>query len=140
MAAPLTADWLETLAWDERGLITAVAQEVLTGKVLMVAWMNREALAETRRTGRAVYWSRSRGRLWRKGEASGNEQIVREIRTDCDGDTLLLRVEQRGGIACHTGRHACFYNRLEESGGDAGGPAWVAVEAVLQDPATIYRK
>ena len=127
------AQWLEQLKWDADGLVAAVAQDLLTQKVLMVAWMNREALAETARSGRAVYWSRSRGRLWRKGEESGNVQRVHEIRSDCDGDAVLLRVEQGGGIACHTGREACFYNRLD-------GDRWVIVEPVLADPATLYGK
>lgn len=133
-AAPGTRpDWLDSVAWDERGLVTVVAQEVLTGVVLMVAWMNREALQRTLETGQATYWSRSRRRLWRKGEESGHTQTVREIRADCDGDTLLLKVEQQGGIACHTGRHACFYNRLEPD--DDGRPGWRIVEPVLEPPA-----
>lgn len=126
-------NWLDELRFDDRGLITAIAQEVLTQRILMVAWMNRPALEETARTGRAVYWSRSRGKLWRKGEESGNVQSVREIRTDCDGDVVLLKVEQAGGVACHTGRHSCFFNRLEDQ-------RWVAVDPVLTDPATLYRK
>ena len=105
-------NWLDALRFDERGLVTAIAQEVLTQRILMVAWMDREALEETARTGQAVYWSRSRRRLWRKGEESGNVQKVREIRTDCDGDVVLLKVEQVGGVACHTGRHSCFFNLL----------------------------
>ncbi len=102
-------------------------------RILMVAWMNREALAETAATGRAVYFSRSRGRLWRKGEESGHFQRVREIRLDCDGDVVLLEVEQQGGIACHTGRHSCFFSRLVDG-------RWVAVDPVLRDPEAIYRK
>lgn len=135
MAAPLMpADgWLDDLRFDERGLITAIAQEAITQRVLMVAWMNREALQETARTSRAVYWSRSRGRLWHKGEESGNVQHVREIRTDCDGDVILLTVEQVGGVACHTGRHSCFFNRLAKD-------RWEVVEPVITDPATLYRK
>ncbi len=127
--------WLDSLAWDDRGLIAAIAQEAGTHRVLMVAWMNREALRLTRETGVAVYWSRSRARLWKKGEESGHTQAVREIRTDCDRDVILLTVEQHGGIACHTGRHSCFYERLE-----ADPPQWVAVEPVLADPAQIYRR
>jgi phosphoribosyl-AMP cyclohydrolase len=124
--------WLDAVRWDAAGLVTAIAQEVLTQKVLMVAWMDREALLETVRTGQAVYWSRSRARLWRKGEESGHTQRVREVRLDCDGDVVLLKVEQSGGIACHTGRHGCFFSRLE-------GDRWVVTDPVLRDPGTIYR-
>ena len=134
-AAPAVpaGDWLDAVRFDERGLVTAIAQEVLTQRILMVAWMDRQALAETARTGQAVYWSRSRRRLWRKGEESGNVQKVREIRTDCDGDVVLLKVEQVGGIACHTGRHSCFFNLLQDG-------RWVVTDPVLADPATLYRK
>ena len=125
--------WIDEIAWDENGLLPAVAQDRSTGKVLMMAWMNREALEETVRTGRAVYWSRSRGRLWRKGEESGHVQRVQELRLDCDGDVLLLQVEQVGGIACHTGRERCFFRKLDDG-------RWVATESVLKDPAAIYRK
>ena len=124
--------WMDALRWDDRGLITVVTQEVGTLKVLMVAWMNREALELTVRTRQATYWSRSRGRLWRKGEESGHTQAVTEIRADCDGDTLLLLVEQKGGIACHTGRHHCFFNRLEPAAGQ--GLDWEVVEPVLEAP------
>lgn len=127
----MSASWLEDVAWDDKGLVPAIAQDVATGQVLMQAWMNREALLETVQTGRAVYWSRSRGRLWRKGEESGHVQRVQEVRLDCDGDVVLLRVEQIGGIACHTGRAHCFFRRLE-------GDGWVTVEPVLKDPASIY--
>ena len=120
------------MKWDAQGLVTAVAQEHGSNDVLMVAWMNRDALSETASTGRAVYWSRSRRRLWRKGEESGHVQQVREIRLDCDGDVVLLQVEQAGDVACHTGRHACFFTRL-----DAG--RWVVVDPLLVDPARIYR-
>ena len=113
--------------------MAAIAQELGSERILMVAWMNREALAETAATGRAVYWSRSRAKLWRKGEESGHAQRVREIRLDCDGDVILLKVEQAGGIACHTGRHSCFFSRLEDG-------RWVAVDPVLRDPESIYRK
>jgi phosphoribosyl-AMP cyclohydrolase len=123
--------WLEAVKWDDRGLVPAIAQEKGSGKVLMMAWMNREALAQTRASGHAVYWSRSRGRLWHKGESSGHQQIVHRIRVDCDADVVLLEVEQKGGIACHTGRHNCFYRELM-------GDEWVAVEPVLKDPAAIY--
>lgn len=113
--------WLDQLRWDEHGLIPAIAQDAATGRILMMAWMNREALQETARTGRGVYWSRSRGRLWRKGEESGNVQRVQEIRTDCDRDVILLSIEQVGGVACHTGRESCFFRRLEMAQGSAGG-------------------
>jgi phosphoribosyl-AMP cyclohydrolase len=126
-------DWLAALQFDDRGLITAIAQEALTQRILMVAWMDREALQETARTGRAVYWSRSRRRLWHKGEESGNFQNVQQIRTDCDGDVVLLEVEQVGGIACHTGRHSCFFRLLENE-------AWVVTDPVLTDPDKLYRK
>lgn len=123
--------WLDTVGWDERGLIPAIAQEADTGQVLMVAWMNREALKLTQQTGRATYWSRSRGRLWVKGEESGHVQEVQEIRLDCDADVILLRVRQVGGIACHTGRAHCFFRRLEQE-------RWVEVEPVLKMPQQIY--
>jgi phosphoribosyl-AMP cyclohydrolase len=131
--------WIDAVKWDERGLATAIAQDAVSGRVLMVAWMNREALEETAATKRAVYFSRSRNRLWRKGEESGNTQAVREIRLDCDGDVLLLLVEQQGGIACHTGRESCLYQRLEAS---ASGQKfeWVAVDPVLKDPETLYAR
>ena len=123
--------WLDQVKWNEHGLVPAIAQEAETGAVLTLAWMDREALASTETTGLAHYWSRSRGRLWRKGERSGNVQRVRAIRLDCDNDTILLVVEQQGGIACHTGRHRCFYQQLE-------GGAWRVVEPVLKDPKAIY--
>ena len=123
--------WLDDVKWNDDGLIPAIAQEALTGAVLTLAWMDREALASTETTGLAHYWSRSRGRLWRKGERSGYVQRVREIRLDCDNDAILLVVEQQGGIACHTGRHRCFFQRLE-------GGAWRVVEPVLKDPKAIY--
>lgn len=130
--ASAPAAWMDRLRWDERGLITVVTQEAGTLKVLMVAWMNREALELTARTRQATYWSRSRARLWRKGEESGHTQAVREIRADCDGDTLLLLVEQKGGIACHTGRHHCFFNRLELQ--PDAQLDWTVVEPVLESP------
>jgi len=123
--------WLDDVKWNEDGLVPAIAQEARTGDVLTLAWMNREALASTQTTGVAHYWSRSRGRLWQKGERSGHVQRVREIRLDCDNDAVLLVVEQQGGIACHTGRHRCFFQRLE-------GDAWRAVDPVLKDPKAIY--
>lgn len=125
--------WLDAVAWNAEGLVPAIAQDDRTGRILMFAWMNREALAETAATGQAVYFSRSRGRLWRKGEESGHTQRVREIRLDCDNDVVLLMIEQVGGIACHTGRPSCFYQRLED--GD-----WVTVEQPLKDPVAIYGK
>jgi phosphoribosyl-AMP cyclohydrolase len=125
--------WLDEVRFDRDGLVPAIAQEAGTGRVLTLAWMNREALAETAASGRAVYWSRSRARLWRKGEESGHVQRVREIRLDCDADVILLEVEQVGGIACHTGRHSCFFRRL-------AGDRWEAVDPVLRDPDDIYRK
>jgi len=134
-AFPIGADsvaWLDTVRFDPQGLIPAIAQNVENGEVLMVAWMNRESLAETVATGRAVYWSRSRQRLWRKGEESGHTQTVLGLRIDCDADVILLEVEQTGGVACHTGRRRCFYRRLE-------GGAWQETEAPLVDPETIYR-
>lgn len=127
----MSDSWLGAVRWNADGLVVAIAQDAASGRVLMVAWMNREALAETARTGRAVYWSRSRQRLWRKGEESGHVQHVREIRLDCDGDAVLLQIEQAGGIACHTGRESCMFRRLD-------GNAWVEVDPVLKDPGDIY--
>ena len=124
--------WLDEVPWGDDGLITAVAQDAASGRILMVAWMNREALAATVETGEAVYWSRSRERLWRKGEASGHVQKVKEIRLDCDADTVLLQVEQKGGIACHTGRERCFYRKLDNG-------RWVSTDPVLKDPKLIYK-
>lgn len=128
-------DWLNELAWDAQGLIPAIAQEAATGDVLMLAWMNREALQKTAELGRAVYFSRSRGRLWFKGEESGHVQQVHEIRADCDRDVILLKVTQLGhepGIACHTGRHSCFFNVLQDG-------RWKASEPVLKAPGSIYK-
>ncbi|MCX7813978.1 MAG: phosphoribosyl-AMP cyclohydrolase [Tepidimonas ignava] len=130
-------DWLDEVRWDAQGLVPVVAQERDSGDVLMVAWMNREALQRTAELGRAVYWSRSRGKLWYKGEASGHVQQVHDIRLDCDGDVVLLKVTQLGhtpSIACHTGRHSCFYQRLDVAQG-----RWQAVDPVLKDPEAIYR-
>jgi phosphoribosyl-AMP cyclohydrolase len=126
-------DWLDEIKWDAEGLVPAIAQDADSGRVLMFAWMNREALQLTFETGAAVYWSRSRQRLWRKGEESGHAQKVREIRLDCDADALLLRVEQVGGIACHTGRERCFFRRLEDG-------RWVETDPVLKPPEDIYRR
>ncbi|MFN3829131.1 MAG: phosphoribosyl-AMP cyclohydrolase [Tepidimonas ignava] len=130
-------DWLDEVRWDAQGLVPVVAQERDSGDVLMVAWMNREALQKTAQLGRAVYWSRSRGKLWYKGEESGHVQQVHDIRLDCDGDVVLLKVTQLGhtpSIACHTGRHSCFYQRLDVAQG-----RWQAVDPVLKDPEAIYR-
>jgi len=124
-------DWLDAIKWDDNDLVPAIAQDYQTGRILMMAWMNREALALTAREGRAIYWSRSRGKLWRKGEESGHVQKLHELRLDCDADVIVLMVEQLGGIACHTGRESCFY-RVFENG------AWKTVDAVLKDPHTIY--
>ena len=124
--------WLDALKWDENGLIPAIAQEAVTGRVLTLAWMNQESLRETVTSGRAVYWSRSRQRLWRKGEESGHFQKIRSIRTDCDGDVLLLSVEQVSGIACHTGRESCFFRELQEE-------HWLSVDPVLKNPKAIYK-
>jgi phosphoribosyl-AMP cyclohydrolase len=129
----MASDWLDAVKWNGDGLVPAVAQEVHTGKVLALAWMNRAALEATAREGRAVYWSRSRGRLWRKGENSGNVQWVREIRLDCDNDAILLVVEQQGGIACHTGRERCFHQQLDQD-------HWTVVEPVLKSKQELYGK
>lgn len=125
--------WLDDIRWNADGLIPAIAQDAESGAVLMLAWMSRESLARTLEEGEAVYWSRSRGRLWKKGEQSGHVQRVTEIRLDCDADTLLLRVNQQGGIACHTGRRHCFFRKLRDG-------HWESVDPVLEDPETIYRK
>ena len=124
---------IDNVAWNEQGLVPAIAQDWQTGEVLMMAWMNAESLELTLREQRAIYWSRSRGRLWRKGEESGNVQRLEELRIDCDGDTILLRVEQVGGIACHTGRRSCFYQRCDNG-------EWHTVEEVIKDPAELYGK
>ncbi|MDZ7842241.1 MAG: phosphoribosyl-AMP cyclohydrolase [Gammaproteobacteria bacterium] len=127
-----TENWLEDVCWNAQGLVPAVAQDAESGRLLMLAWMNRDALRLTVETGRAVYWSRSRNRLWRKGEESGHYQLLRELRLDCDGDTVLLSVEQVGGIACHTGRQSCFYRKLDNG-------TWREMEAPLREPGEIYR-
>ncbi|WP_303908276.1 phosphoribosyl-AMP cyclohydrolase [Thiohalomonas denitrificans] len=123
--------WLDEIKWDADGLVPAIAQDHESGQVLMLAWMNREALERTAAEGRAVYWSRSRKKLWPKGEESGHVQKVKSIRTDCDADVVLLTIEQVGGIACHTGRESCFYRELR-------GGEWSAVAPVLKDPKAIY--
>lgn len=124
-------DWLDAVRWNADGLVTAVAQDQHSGRVLMVAWMNREALQLTVTEQRAVYWSRSRQKLWRKGEDSGHVQQLHELRLDCDGDVVILQVTQVGGMACHTGRASCFYQRYEQG-------QWVTVDPVLRDPHDIY--
>jgi len=129
----MSETWLNKINWSADGLITVIAQDAVSGKVLMVAWMDREALKLTWLKNEAVYWSRSRKKLWHKGEESGHIQIVKEIRLDCDGDAILLQIDQQGGIACHTGRESCFYSRLEHG-------QWVEVDPVLKSPDEIYRK
>jgi len=133
MNDPNTPDWLDEIQWDDQGLVPVIAREQGSGQVLTLAWMNRAALTATVAEGRAVYWSRSRGRLWRKGEESGHLQKIHEIRLDCDKDAILLEVTQEGGIACHTGRHHCFFHKLENG-------AWRVVDPVLKDPREIYSR
>lgn len=133
LRAPKDTKWLDEIAWGDDGLIAATAQDAKSGRLLTLAWMSRESLALTVAEGRAVYWSRSRRRLWRKGEQSGHVQWIEEIRLDCDRDAVLLCVRQDGGIACHTGRESCFHHRLDADG-------WQAVDPVLKDPADIYGK
>ncbi|MBE0439129.1 MAG: phosphoribosyl-AMP cyclohydrolase [Gammaproteobacteria bacterium] len=125
-------NWLDQVKWNNQGLIPVVTQEHKSKQVLTLAWMNKESLQLTVDTGHAVYWSRSRQKLWHKGEQSGNQQLVKSIRLDCDNDAILLEVEQLGGIACHTGRHHCFYNKLENG-------QWQITESVLKDPKEIYK-
>lgn len=127
------SSWLDTVNWNSDGLVPAIAQDTKTGRILMMAWMNREALQLSAERGEAVYWSRSRNRLWHKGESSGHIQKLHEIRLDCDEDVIVLMVEQLGGIACHTGRESCFYRRLKDG-------EWQTVEPVLKDPADIYHQ
>ena len=129
----MLADWLDRIRWNEDGLVPVVTQETGSGRVLTVAWANREALARSLETGEAHYWSRSRGKLWRKGEESGHVQKLRSIRTDCDQDAVLFEVEQVGGIACHTGRHSCFFLELRDG-------RWTETDPVLKDPQSIYKK
>lgn len=124
--------WLDTIKWDKDGLVPAIAQETGTGSILMLAWMNRESLQLTAETGHAVYFSRSRQKLWHKGEESGHQQVVKSLRVDCDADVVLLEVEQKGGIACHTGRHNCFFRELRDG-------EWVEILPVLKDPKQIYQ-
>jgi phosphoribosyl-AMP cyclohydrolase len=125
-------NWLNQVKWDEHGLVPVIAQDAATGEVLMFAWMNREALERSAECGEAIYWSRSRRKLWHKGEESGHTQIIREMRMDCDNDVILLKIEQTGGIACHTGRRSCFFQKFENDG-------WQEVDPVLKDPKTIYK-
>lgn len=128
----MTADYLDHIKWNADGLVVATAQDAETGDILMQAWMNREALKLTVETGHAVYWSRSRQKLWHKGESSGHTQLVKSIQLDCDGDAVLLQVEQLGGIACHTGRRSCFYRTLQDG-------QWQITDKVLKDPGEIYQ-
>lgn len=128
----MSGDWLDEIVWDENGLVPAIVQDAANGDILMFAFMNRESLALTRQLGEAVFWSRSRGKLWHKGEESGHTQKVIDMRLDCDGDVVLIRVEQTGGIACHTGRRSCFFRRLTETG-------WDITDPVLKNPKEIYR-
>ncbi len=125
-------NWIADILWNDQGLIPAIAQDEKTGEILMVAWMDHVALTETVATSKAVYWSRSRKKLWRKGEESGHQQVVKEVRLDCDNDVLLLKIEQQGGIACHTGRRSCFYKVLKND-------EWVGVDPVIKDPKEIYK-
>ena len=129
-------DWLDQVKWDDKGLVAVIAQDFESGRILMMAWANREALALSQQEGRAIYWSRSRQKLWRKGEESGNVQLLRQIQLDCDGDAICFLVEQLGGIACHTGRQSCFYRQLNGTG---DSPQWQVCEDVLKDPAQMYQ-
>jgi phosphoribosyl-AMP cyclohydrolase len=129
----MSESWLNKVNWSDDGLVPAIAQDAASGRVLMVAWMDREALRRTVETGEAIYWSRSRKKLWHKGEESGHVQKVKEIRLDCDADVILLQIEQSGGIACHTGRESCFYSKLENG-------EWKSTDAVLKNPDEIYKK
>ncbi len=129
----INSSWLDEIRWTNEGLVPVIAQQETTGKVLMFAWMNAESLSLTAQKGYAVYWSRSRQKLWRKGESSGNQQKVKEILLDCDKDVILLKIEQQGGIACHTGRESCFYRKLVDG-------QWLKNEPVIKDPKLIYKK
>ena len=128
----MSMSWLDEIKWTDDGLVPAIAQDHETGEILMFAWMNRESLALTVQEKRAIYWSRSRNKLWRKGEESGHVQQLKDIRLDCDNDVVLLKVEQLGRIACHTGRRSCFYQQLRDE-------RWVAVDPVIKDPKEIYK-
>lgn len=129
----MTNTWLEKITWNADGLVTAVAQDYQTKRVLMLAWMNKESLQLSLQEGRAIYWSRSRNKLWRKGEESGNVQIIKGIYLDCDGDALVLEVEQVGGVACHTGRESCFYQKLEDN-------SWLVSDEIKINPDDMYKK
>src|SRR4051812_49009284 len=129
----MTVNWLDEIKWNSEGLVPAIAQEAGTGRILMFAWMNRASLEQTVATGQAIYWSRSRQRLWKKGEESGHIQKVHEVRLDCDEDAVVLTVEQIGGIACHTGRHNCFFRKLQNG-------QWVVTDPILKNPDEIYAK
>lgn len=126
-----TNEYIEDILWTSEGLVPAIAQDFSSGRILMMAWMNKDALIETLNTHKAVYWSRSRGKIWRKGETSGHQQVVKEVRLDCDADVIVLMVEQKGGIACHTGRESCFYRVFKDN-------KWVSTDPVLKDPDEIY--
>jgi len=128
-----STQWLDDIKWTDDGLVPVIAQDAASGKVMMFAWMNRESLELSVEEGRAIYWSRSRKKLWRKGEESGHVQRIKDIRLDCDNDVILLAIEQVGGIACHTGRERCFYKQLQDG-------QWVEVEPVIKDPSAIYNK
>lgn len=128
-----STQWLDDIKWTDDGLVPVIAQDAASGKVMMFAWMNRESLELSVQEGRAIYWSRSRKKLWRKGEESGHVQRIKDIRLDCDNDVILLAIEQVGGIACHTGRERCFYKQLQDK-------QWVEVEPVIKDPSAIYNK
>lgn len=131
----MSTDWLNAIKWDDKGLVPAIAQDADTNEILMVAWMNAESLELSMREGRAIYWSRSRQKLWRKGEESGNVQQLKEMRVDCDADVVLLKVEQIGSVACHTGRRSCFYRKL-----DSNTLSWETTDPVLKDPKQMYSK
>lgn len=131
MTTPQQISWLDEVRWNSDGLVPAIAQDAKTGRILMMAWMNAQSLTLTAELGEAVYWSRSRNKIWHKGETSGHTQKIREIRLDCDEDVIVLQVEQIGGIACHTGRESCFYRVLSDG-------QWQTVEPVLKDPSEIY--
>lgn len=131
----MSKTWLDAIKWDDKGLLPAIAQDSETNEILMVAWMNAESLSLSVEEGRAIYWSRSRQKLWRKGEESGNVQQLKELRLDCDNDVILLKVEQIGSVACHTGRRSCFYRKLNNHSFE-----WETVDAVVRDPQEMYRK
>lgn len=131
----MSTDWLNAIKWDDKGLVPAIAQDAETNEILMVAWMNAESLELSMREGRAIFWSRSRQKLWRKGEESGNVQQLKEMRLDCDADVVLLKVEQIGSVACHTGRRSCFYRKL-----DSNTLSWETTDPVLKDPKQMYSK